>query len=77
MGNCPKCDDLTSIIIKYKNNEIIILNEVEGTDGRISINNIEGNSQNRRFIDLINYIYQNFENLSDENTSFINYQTNS
>jgi len=30
MGNCPKCDDFTSIIIKYENNEIIILNEVEG-----------------------------------------------
>jgi len=72
MGNCPKCDNATSIVIKYENNEVIILNEAEDKDERISIiRNIEGNSQNRKFINLLDYIYQKFEDLSDGNISFI------
>ena len=72
MGNCPKCDNITSIKIKYENNEVIILNEAEDKDERFPIfTKIEGNSQNRKFINLIDFIYQNISNLSDENISII------
>jgi len=72
MGNCPKCDNVSSIVIKYENNKVIILDEAEDKDERISIiNNIEGSDQNRKFINFINLIYQKFEDLSDGNISLI------
>lgn len=70
MGNCPKCDNTISIEITYENNEVIILNEVKNERFPI-IKNIEGNSQNRKFINLIDFIYQKIPNISDENISII------
>jgi len=70
MGNCPGCCDDIPIEIKYENNEVFILNEIKKERFSI-INNIEGNCQNKRFINLIDFIYNKISNISDENKSII------
>ena len=72
MGNCPLCDNIISIKIVYENNGVIILNEEKDKVEKFPIiKNIKGNSQDRKFINLIDYIYQNNRHLSDENMSII------
>lgn len=71
MGNC-KCDEITSIELKYYNRDIILEKESkEGINKITIITNIEDSNENKNFFNLINKIYINLDHFSNQNKSSI------